>query len=266
MEYRRNEIRAGAFLLISFVILVVMVFAVSDIQSLFKKKKNVKVLFSYSDGIEKHAPVRYAGIKIGKVEDVRVAPDQGDKVELTLSVFRDTVIKEDSKAAIKTLGLVGGKYVELGSGTPEAKLLGPEGVLRGEESMKLEDLTKAGIEVAGKLKNIATNLDRMLGDPAISKSIHIMVANLQDITTNIKVATSSKEEVAQSLKNLPDILNKLEAITGNLKAITEKADKVLGDNKENIDLTIENAKELTKNLKEATAAVKKDPWKLFRKP
>ena len=39
MEYRRSEIRAGAFLLTSFVILVVMVFAVSDVQSLFRKKK-----------------------------------------------------------------------------------------------------------------------------------------------------------------------------------------------------------------------------------
>ena len=120
MEYRRNEIRAGIFLLISFVILVVMIFAVSDIQSLFKKKKEVKVLFQFSDGIEKNAPVRLSGIKIGKVSDIRVVPEKGDKVELTLSVFNDTVLRRDTKAAIKTLGLVGGKYVELSGGTPQS--------------------------------------------------------------------------------------------------------------------------------------------------
>ncbi len=122
MEYRRTEIRAGVFLLLSFVILVVMVFAVSDIQSLFKKKKEVKVLFLFSDGIEKDAQVRLSGIKVGKVTDVRVAPEFADKIELTLSVLNDTVIKEDTKAAIKTLGLVGGKYVELTGGSPNGSI------------------------------------------------------------------------------------------------------------------------------------------------
>jgi ABC-type transporter Mla subunit MlaD len=52
---------------------MVMVFAVSDLQSLFKKRKS-RVLFSSSENIEKNAPVRDTGIKIGKVESIRVAP------------------------------------------------------------------------------------------------------------------------------------------------------------------------------------------------
>jgi len=266
MEYRRNEIRAGIFLLFSFAILVVMVFAVSDIQSLFKKKKEVKVLFSFSEGIEKNAPVRYSGMKIGKVENVRVAPEQNDQIELTLSVFQDTVIKQDTKAAIKTLGLVGGKYVELSSGSLEAPLLGPDEALKGEESLKLDDLTKAGLAVVGKLTNIATNLDRMLGDPALSKSIKATIQNLQEVSENVKVMTSSKEEVAQGLKNLPELLKKLDQSAANLKTITEKTDKLVGDNKKNVDAVLDNVKQITQNMKEMTEDVKKHPWKLIRKP
>lgn len=266
MEYRRNEIRAGIFLLFSFAILVVMVFAVSDIKSLFKKKKEVKVLFSFSDGIEKNAPVRFSGMKIGKVESVRVAPEQNDQVELTLSVYQDTVIKQDTKAAIKTLGLVGGKYVELSSGTPQGRPLGPDEALKGEESLKLEDLTKAALTVVGKLTNIATNLDRMLGDPALSKSIKATVQNLQEVSANVKVMTSSKDEVAQGLKNLPELLKKLDESAANLKSITEKSDKIVGDNKKKIDAAMESFHEMAKNLKETTDDVKAHPWKLLRKP
>jgi phospholipid/cholesterol/gamma-HCH transport system substrate-binding protein len=266
MEYRRNEIRAGIFLLFSFVVLVVMVFAVSDVQSLFKKKKEIKVLFSSSDGIEKNAPVRYSGTKSGKVENVRVAPEYADQVEVTLSVYRDTVVKQDTKAAIKTLGLVGGKYVELSSGTPEGHLLGPGEVLKGEETLKLEDLTKAGLTVVGKLTSIATNLDRMLGDPALSKSIKATVQNLQEVSANVKVMTSSKEEVAQGLKNLPELLKKLDESAANLKTITEKTDKLVGDNKKNVDAVLDNVKQITQNMKEMTEDVKKHPWKLIRKP
>ncbi len=266
MEYRRNEIRAGVFLLLSFVILAVMIFAVSDIQSLFKKKKDVRVLFQFSDGIEKNAPVRLSGIKIGKVSDIRVAPDNGGKVELTLSVFSDTVIRQDTKAAIKTLGLVGAKYVELSGGSSQSPVLGPGEYLTGEESFKMEDLTKMALDVAIKLKNIANNLEGLLGDPAFSKSLKTTIANLQDVSSNIKVMTSSKEEVAQGLKNLPELLKKLDESANNLKGITAKSDTIIGENKKNIDAAMESFRDIAKNMKEMTDDVKIHPWKLLRKP
>jgi phospholipid/cholesterol/gamma-HCH transport system substrate-binding protein len=273
MEYRRNEIRAGVFLLLSFGVLVVMIFAVSDIGSLFKQKKDIRVLFQFSDGIERNAPVRFSGLKIGKVSNIRVAPEQGDKIELTLSVLSDTVIKQDTKAAIKTLGLVGGKYVELTGGSPQSPALGPGATIIGEEPLKLEDLTKAALDVVGKLKNIAANLDHLIGDPALSKSLKTTVANLQDVSSNIKVMTSSKEEVAQGLKNLPELLKKIDESAANLKAITEKSSAIIGktgeivsDNKKNIDAAMESFRDMAKNLKETTDDVKAHPWKLLRKP
>ncbi len=120
--------------------------------------------------------------------------------------------------------------------------------------------------VASKLKNIATNIDALLGDPAFTKSLRTTVANLQDVSANIKVMTSSKDEVAQGLKDLPVILKKVEESMNNIKAISEKSDAMLGENKKNIDATMESVKEITNNLKELTADVKKHPWKLIRKP
>ncbi len=266
MEYRRSEIRAGIFLLISFTIMAVMVFAISDIQSLFKKKKDVKVLFLYSDGIEKDAPVRFSGVKVGKVTNVRVAPEQGDKIELTLSIFKDMVIKTDTRARIMTLGLVGGKYVELTAGSPSAHLLEQGRPLIGEESMKLEDLTRTALDVIARLRKIAINLDTMLGDPAMAKSLKSTIQNMQEATANIKVMTSSREEVAQGLKNLPEILKKLDESSNNLKTITEKTDKLIGENRKNIGIMIENFKDLSTNLKETSEDVKVNPWKLLRKP
>jgi len=284
MEYRRSEVGAGIFILVSFIILALMIFAVSDIQSLFKKKKEIKVLFQYSDGIEKNAPVRYSGIKIGKVTNIRMAPEFGDKVELTLSIYRDAIIKEDTRAAIKTQGLVGDKYVELSGGSPQMPVLEPGKLLIGEESFKLEDLTKAGLELVTKMKGIANNIDRiannidrMTGDPATTASIKTILHNLQDTSANLEVMTSSKDEVAQGLKNLPEMLKKLEESTTvilkkledsstNLKAVTEKTDTMLDDNKKKIDDTLDNIKQMTQNLKETSEDVKSHPWKLIRKP
>ena len=280
MEYRKNEVRAGIFILVSFSILVVLLFAVSDLGGILKKRKEIKVIFAASEGLEKNASVRYAGIRIGRVSDMRVVPELGGKVELTLSVYEEAVIKEDVKVSIKTLGLVGKKYVSLDGGSPDAKPLKAGAVLDGESSLKIEDLTKMGLEIADKLKRIAGNMDRLLGDPGLSKSIKGTVLNVQDVTEHVKgvvlnveqvvedlkVMTSGKEEVAQSLKNLPELLKKLDASVANLKEITDKTDKLVDENRKNVDATMENVKQITDNLKELTDDVKKHPWKLIRKP
>jgi len=266
MDYRRNEIKAGVFLLLAFTIMVVMIFAVSDVMSLFRNKKDIKVLFLASDGIEKNAPVRLSGLKVGKVVNVRIAPEQGDKIELTLSVFSDTVIKRDTKASIKTQGLIGGKYVELNGGSANSPAVEPDGMIIGEESFKVDDLTKMALDVVAKLKHIADNIDTMIGDPALAKSLKTTIANLQDVSSNIKDMTSNKEEVAQSLKNLPEILKKLDASAESLKDITAKSDTIVTENKKNIDAAMVSFKEIAQNLKETTDDVKGHPWKLLRKP
>jgi len=273
VQYRKSEVRAGAFILTAFVVMVVLLFSVSDLQDIFKKRKEYKVLFLSNDGLEKNANVRISGIRIGRVRGMRVVPDLGNKVELTLDVFEDAVIKEDVKVSIKTLGLVGKKYIDISGGTPNAKPLRPGAVLYGEESLKMEDLTRMAMEVVGKLKDVAQNIEtiirnveRTVGDPALAKNIKGAVQNVNEITENIKVMTESKDEVAQTLKELPELLKKVDASAANLKEITEKTDKLIGENRKNVDATMENVKETTNNLKELTEDVKKHPWKLIRKP
>jgi methyl-accepting chemotaxis protein len=161
---------------------------------------------------------------------------------------------------------VGGKYVELSGGSPQAQALPPDGMIIGEESLKLEDLTRIALDVANKLKNMADNLDRMLGDPAMAKSLKTTVRNLQEVSDNLKVMTSNKEEVAQGLKNLPDMLKKIDESATNLKALTDKSDKIVSENRKNIDEMIEHFRDMGKNLKEASEEVKQAPWKLLRKP
>jgi ABC-type transporter Mla subunit MlaD len=78
--------------------------------------------------------------------------------------------------------------------------------------------------------------------------------------------TSNKDEVAQTLKNLPELLKKIDESANNLKALTEKSDKLVGDNRKNIDEMVEHFRDMGQNLKDATEEIKKAPWKLLRKP
>jgi ElaB/YqjD/DUF883 family membrane-anchored ribosome-binding protein len=61
-------------------------------------------------------------------------------------------------------------------------------------------------------------------------------------------------------------MKKVDASVANLKEITEKTDKLVGENRKNIDDTLANVKEISSNVKDLTEKMKKDPWILIRKP
>jgi phospholipid/cholesterol/gamma-HCH transport system substrate-binding protein len=273
MEYRKNEIRAGVVILTTFVLLVVMLVSVTDLQGLFKKRKEYKTLFSFSEGLEKNASVRYAGIRIGRVKRISLLPELGGRVELTLDVYAETVIKEDARASIKTLGLVGRKHVEISGGTPAAPPLAPGGTIQSDEALRIEDLTRTGMEIATRVKHITVSLDRLLGDPALSRSIKGTLQNVESATANIRDITESKDQVGEAVRSLPEIVKKLDANLTNLKAVMERTEALLGrtdallaDNRKQLDEFIENGKQISGNLKDLTEDVKKHPWKLIRKP
>ena len=72
--------------------------------------------------------------------------------------------------------------------------------------------------------------------------------------------------MAKTLKDLPELMKKVDANVANLKTILEKTDKLVGDNKQNIDATMTNVKEISSNVRQLTEMMKKDPWILIRKP
>lgn len=61
-------------------------------------------------------------------------------------------------------------------------------------------------------------------------------------------------------------MKKLDESASNLKALTEKSDKLVGENRKNVDVMMQGFRDMAQNLKEATEDVKSHPWKLIRKP
>ena len=74
-------------------------------------------------GLNLNAPVKYDGVEVGKVSDIRLDPVNPEKVRLTFVIEHGTPIKADTVAVLKTQGLTGIAYVELSGGTRDAPLL-----------------------------------------------------------------------------------------------------------------------------------------------
>lgn len=119
-------------------------------------------------GLNLNAPVKYNGVDVGKVREIRLDPGNPERVNLLFAIERGTPIKDDTVAVLKTQGLTGIAYVELSGGARNAPPLRATAedqypVIRTKPSLsaRLENILT---NVLAKLDSTSSNLNAILSD------------------------------------------------------------------------------------------------------
>jgi len=91
----------------------------------FKQKYDLYLAVSDESvsGLNLNAPVKYNGVDVGKVRDIRLDPRNQSRVNLLFAIEQGTPIKEDTVGVLKIQGLTGIAYVELSGGAEDSPLL-----------------------------------------------------------------------------------------------------------------------------------------------
>ena len=77
----KREVKIGIFLTGALLIMAVFIFIAGDLSTWFQKPGyELSVLFPSSTGLEKHAAVRLAGVKIGYVTDIRYSQENLNRI------------------------------------------------------------------------------------------------------------------------------------------------------------------------------------------
>src|SRR5262249_4220401 len=127
--------KVGAFFLLGLLLVGFLILKIQDIHlGGIKGTGTVDVHFKDVAGLDDKSAVRIAGVRVGKVSGVRLLPDGTAVVHLVLD--KDVELHEGALGQIRSLGLLGDKYVELTPGNVNKPQL-PDGV-------KLEGAGAAG--------------------------------------------------------------------------------------------------------------------------
>jgi phospholipid/cholesterol/gamma-HCH transport system substrate-binding protein len=95
--------------------------------------------FDNIGGLKLRAPVKAAGVVVGRVESVRLDPKSYEAV-VTLRIDRDFEFTKDTIASINTSGLLGEVYVGLDAGGETAMLKDGDRVAKTQSAVVVEKL------------------------------------------------------------------------------------------------------------------------------
>ena len=87
--------------------------------SISRDRYEVIAVFSTVSGLKTKAQIMMAGVNIGEVKKVQLKDDQA---EIVMSIDKNVKIEEDSIASIKTMGIIGEKYVTITPGSSDTYL------------------------------------------------------------------------------------------------------------------------------------------------
>jgi phospholipid/cholesterol/gamma-HCH transport system substrate-binding protein len=160
-----RRFRVGLVVLIALVFLMFGVLMVGRRAHLFTAKLPYQTRFESAAGLVPGNPVRLNGVTVGNVLEVNLSPDPADQsVRVVYEVDRKVAprLRTGTLASIKTIGLLGDKYVELSGGKPEEPIVPPDGEIKAAKVAGLDEIFAGGGDLMADLGGIARSLKAIL--------------------------------------------------------------------------------------------------------
>jgi phospholipid/cholesterol/gamma-HCH transport system substrate-binding protein len=232
MKSKREEAAVGLFVLIASALMIGTILAVSGTFSAGGVAHYT--YFKSAGGLLPGAMVRYGGMDAGKVNKVRVDPNDTTRIEIDFTVKPDIPVKTDSIASIAALGALSDNFVELSTGTKGAALAPAGSELKSAETVGLGDL--GGI--IGNLAPAANQAIESLNQRLVE--LQVTIARVNDLLNDKNRAdvsaslgnlnamlSESRPKVAASLTNVQAATAQLVPVLDNLKTTMNEANLVL---------------------------------------
>jgi len=233
-----TEFWVGLFTLISLLIALYMVFPTGDLRLERQPGYKVHANFPNVAGLDVGDTVRVAGVQVGKVEAIILEENQG---RVTLSVDHRVPLYEDATAKTESYGLLGNRYVSIDPGHPRRPRVSPGGAIHSSvSSQELNELFAKLSDVAADIKEVTTNLKKVLGGAEGEQALREILTNTRDL---------SKELVDTVRQNQDEFRQ----ITKQVALLTRQMQEMVSENREAVRRTLAAVPETAENVREITA-------------
>ena len=206
MEKSRLETKVGLFVFIGLTLLAVLLIQFSKGTSLFHGTYMLRLHAENVGGLKQRASVLLAGVQVGSVSGIELAPD-GKSVTILLRIYRNYKIYADAQFIIQQSGFLGDQYVAIIPTLNKAPLLQDGSEVECLAPFNLQEVARSASGFIQRIDDTARKLDATLGD------VRRYVLN-EETLTNLSAAVSNLRDFTEQATGMVASLNALVSTNG----------------------------------------------------
>ena len=273
MKSSKFKLRLGLFVAGGFILFAVTIFLIGRQKNLFNPVFTLVTTFHNVSGLQVGNNIRFSGINIGTVENIRIINDTTVQVDMILQRSVQQFIRTDCMVLIGSDGIIGDRVLVITQSTTAS----PE-VIGGQSLKSVEptetDAIIVSLSIAAKhvevitdeLAQIMTNINqgngtlgRLIQDSTIAKDINETIINFKKSSAGVvenmdvimKNFNKTADNVLISSNQLAEIVTNVNQGQGTLGRLIQDTTVA-----ENINQTIINLKNSSKGLDDNLEALK----------
>lgn len=240
-------------------------------------------------GLKEGATVSYKGVDVGKVTNIRLAPDRKDLIKADIEVANTTPVRAKTNASLAVLGVTGLVYMELttddndtqpvptipgetypvlqGNGTQLAKLF-----------QDIPAITQQVLEMAKKINKLMD--DKNMGSlDATLNNVQQMTQSMNELLSKENVANVSTtlSNFSQSSETLNDVAQRFNKTANEIDKTVASINRIVTKNEDNVNRFSQDglnqitsmtreAQKTAQSIRRAADKLTQDPSQILYKP
>ena len=255
-----SEVKVGAMTLGGALVLALIVSFLGAF-SIFDRGYNLEISYPSVSGLKVGNEVRYAGVPVGSVKDIKVLPN---RILVTAAMNKGVQIPQGSVFSLGADGILGDKFVDIVA--PEkvsGNFIPKNSAVTGTTAKGLDEFMASSSKVLAKMEGIADALNNVFGDPEVQKSMRDGFINAKAIGENLTrltgsmadIADANKGEINQMVSNMSAMTIRINGVAAHLESIVSTAD-ANGATGANIAEMARNLADTSRKVQEVSTVLK----------
>jgi len=244
------EVKVGIVVSVTIALIIAFLFFLGQYNP-FTKSYRINAMYNYAGGIELGSVVRVAGVKVGKVDQIKFLETgrlfQGEPVNISIRIQIDRramhMIREDSQFYITNAGIIGEKYIEITPGSQSSPAIKNDDYVRGIDPPRLDELISEAYKIFGKLSE---RLESM--SPEDRQKLRDLFDNLVTLSTSLSDLGAKSSQFLGLVQDTRKLVNGLDAI---ISPITPKSEQ----EKAALEQRLKRAGEIIDHLSSVSSAL-----------
>jgi phospholipid/cholesterol/gamma-HCH transport system substrate-binding protein len=207
-QSQKFKVRLGLFIAGGLLLFFVAIFIIGKQKNLFNPIFTITTTFSNVSGLEVGSNIRFAGINVGTVDNIRIINDSTVLVGMIIQKNVQQFIKVDCEVAIGSSGIIGDRILIISQGSADTLLANEGQQLKSKEPIEPDAIMEslqvtadnAAIvsdqlaEIMIKVNSGNGTLGRLIQDSIIAENINQTIMNLKNSSQGLNENMNAAKE------------------------------------------------------------------------